>query len=102
MALPVVKLQRGIHVMHLFSGLTRSLGATGPGSIGQTLVKLEALCAGQRRGIRPADDLRQHRRQSEPGLHVTAAELGQAGQLHRDLETVFRQARPNGFTLISV
>ena len=91
MNLPTIKLNQGLHVMHLFYRVDRLRWSQLPtGEAGQIRAKLEALCA-------------QHAAPSHPRVatYVTlggkadlafllyAAELGQLSQMHRDLENGF-------------
>ena len=91
MALPVVKLTKGIHVMHLFYRIDRVRWAQLPrDQSAQTLVKLEALCAANAAASAPR--LMTYANiggKADLVFMLTAAELGQAGQLHRDLENCF-------------
>ena len=91
MTLPPVKLDQGIHVMHLFYRIDRvrwsSLVA---GESAKALAALEALCA--------ANSAPSHPRiasyagiggKADLGFILYAAELGQVAQMHRDLERCF-------------
>ena len=91
MPLPTVKLTLGIHVMHLFYRIDRARWSQlPPGASAQTLQKVEALCA--------ANTAVSHPRlvtfasvggKADLVFMLYAAELGQIGQLHRDLENCF-------------
>jgi len=91
MALPVVKLAKGIHVLHLFYRAERGRWAQlAAGQSTQILTKLEALCA--------ANSAPSHPRlttyaniggKADLVFMLAAAELGQLGQIHRDLENCF-------------
>ena len=91
MAIPQVKLSRGIHVMHLFYSIDRvSWDEAGASESKSALQKLEQLCA-------------QYNAPSHPRLvtfvnvggkadlafMIYAAELGQLSQIHRELEKCF-------------
>ncbi len=91
MSLTAVKLNKGIHVLHLFYridrvGWTELEGAESA----ETLAKLETLCA--------ANSAASHPRlvtyaniggKADLAVMITADELGQLGQIHRDFETSF-------------
>ncbi len=91
MDLPAVKLTRGIHVMHLFYRMDRVRWAQVTPDQSQTArSKLEALCA--------ANSAASHPRvvtyatiggKADAAFILYAAELGQLGQMHRDLEAGF-------------
>src|SRR4030095_12294548 len=91
MAFPAVKLTKSIHVMHLFFHMDRvRWSALSPGSSNQTCSKLEAFCA--------ANSAASHPRvmtyanvggKADMAFMLFAAELGQAGRMHRDLEACF-------------
>ncbi len=91
MPLPTVKLTLGIHVMHLFYRIDRARWAQLPsGASAQARQKLEGLAAAHAAASHP-------RLVSFAGVGgkadltfmLYAAELGQIGQLHRDLENCF-------------
>lgn len=89
--LPTVKLDRGIHVMHLFYSIDRvRWAALAPGQSAQACDRLAALCQ--------ANAAESHPRlvsyanvggKADFAFMLYAAELGQLGQLHRDLEACF-------------
>ncbi len=91
MVLPNVKLSQGIHVMHLFYRLDRVRWSGLQAGVSQAArERLEALCA--------ANAARSHPRlctyanmggKADLAFFLLAAELGQLGQLHRDLEACF-------------
>ena len=91
MDLPVVKLTKGIHLMHLFYRIDRTRWAQLTKDQSQAAkAKLEALCA--------ANSAASHPRlvtyaniggKSDLAFILYAAELGRLGQLHRDLENCF-------------
>ncbi len=89
--LPTVKLDRGIHVMHLFYRIDRARWSQLPaGESGKALKNLETLCA--------ANVAESHPRivsfanvggKADFAFILYAAELGHVGQMHRDLEACF-------------
>jgi hydrogen peroxide-dependent heme synthase len=91
MPMPSVKLSRGIHVMHLFYAIDRTRWTQLPsGQSTAALQRLESLIA--------ADSAASHPRitsyvnvggKADLAFMLTAAELGQIGQMHRDLEACF-------------
>src|SRR6478735_6420010 len=91
MPIPSVKLSRGIHVMHLFYRIDRSRWQSlGASESKQSLSKLEAL-------------IQSHNAPSNPRIVsyvniggktdlafiLYAAELGQIGKMHREMELCF-------------
>ena len=89
--LPSVKLDRGIHVMHLFYNLDRVRWAALPsGESTQTLARLEALCAANAHSCHPRIATYANvSGRADLGFMLYAEELGQIAQLHRDLEAIF-------------
>src|SRR6266404_5126179 len=94
MALPLVKLTKGIHVLHLFYRIDRlrwtQLHA---GYSNQAQAKLEALCAANAAPSHPR--LTAYTNiggKADLVFMLTAAELGVLGQLHQDLEDCFSPA----------
>ena len=89
--LPIVKLDRGIHVMHLFYQVDRERWAALPdGESARIRSRLESLCA--------ANPAPSHPRlvpyaniggKADFAFMLYAAELGRIGQMHRDLEACF-------------
>ncbi len=89
--LPIVKLDRGIHVMHLFYQIDRERWARLPeGESAQVRLRLETLCA--------ANPASSHPRlvtyanvsgKADLAFMLYAADLGHLGQMHRDLEACF-------------
>lgn len=89
--IPTVKLDRGIHVMHLFYRIDRERWAALPSdAAAQARTRLEALCA--------ANSAASHPRlvtfanvggKADFAFMLYAAELGAIGKLHRDLESCF-------------
>jgi peroxiredoxin len=85
MNLPEVKLNQGIHVMHLFYRIDRTRWVQGEG-----LGKLEALCAFNKHPSHPRlVTYANVGGKADLAFLLQAAELGQIGQLHRDLEACF-------------
>src|ERR1044071_9462437 len=94
MPLPLVKLTKGIHILHLFYRVDRLRWAQLPdGHSGLALAKLEALCAAN---AAPSDprliSYANIGGKADLVFILTAAELGGLGQLHRDLEDCFSPA----------
>ena len=91
MELPVVKLTKGIHVMHLFYRLDRLRWAQLPaGQSDAALAKLEALCAAHAAASHPRlTTYANIGGKADLVFLLTAAELGHVGQMHRDLESGF-------------
>jgi peroxiredoxin len=92
MSLPAIKLDRGIHVMHLFYRVNRKLWtlAIGPDRSAEILGRLQALC-----GRHPGPS---HPRlctyaniggKADLAFILYAAELLELGRLHRELEAAF-------------
>src|SRR6266545_7899898 len=94
MELPVVKLTKGIHVMHLFYRVDRLRWAQLPdGQSAAALAKLEALCAANAAASHPRlTTYANIGGKADLVFLLTAAELGGLGQLHRDLEDCFAPA----------
>jgi chlorite dismutase len=85
MSLPLVKLNQGIHVMHLFYRIDRTRWVPG-----DAIGKLEALCAVNKQPSHPR--LLTYANvggKADLAFMLQAAELGQLGQMHRDLEACF-------------
>lgn len=91
MPLPTVKLTKGIHVMHLFYGIDRVAWAQlPPGQSAQTLGKLQALCSANPGPSHPRlTTYANVGGKADLVFLLMAAELGQVGQMHRDLEACF-------------
>src|SRR6185503_13547343 len=91
MTLPTVKLDRGIHVMHLFYSINRSRWAELPtGESAQALQRVEALAAKNNEASHPK--LRSFAAVSakaDLAFILYSAELGALAQIHRDLENCF-------------
>ena len=91
MELPLVKLTKGLHVMHLFYRVHRVRWAQlSPGESASALAKLEALCATNAAASHPRLTTYVNiGGKADLVFMLTAAELGQAGRIHRDLEACF-------------
>jgi chlorite dismutase len=91
MSLPIVKLDRGIHAMHLFYRIDRVGWAHLPAGESQKVrEKLEKLCAANSAVSNP--QLRTYTNvggKADFVFFLLAAELAQISQLHRDLENCF-------------
>ncbi len=91
MTLPTVKLDRGIHVLHLFYSINRQRWAElAAGEAAQTLQRVEALAAKNNQASHPK--LRSFATvgaKADCAFILYAAELGAAAQMHRDLENCF-------------
>ena len=91
MTLPTIKLDRGIHVMHLFYSIDRKRWAELPaGESAHALKQFEALVARNNEASHPK--LRTYAvvsAKADLGLVLYAAELGTVAQMHRDLENCF-------------
>lgn len=91
MDLPVIKLNQGIHVMHLFYRIDRLRWAQlGSGESLQSQTRLEALCAANANASHPRlVTYANVGGKADLAFLLQAAELGQVAQLHRDLEACF-------------
>ncbi len=91
MNLPTIKLDRGIHVMHLFYSIHRERWAELPtGESAHALKQAETLAAKYKEASHPK--LRSYATvgaKADLGFILYAAELGTLAQLHRDLENCF-------------
>jgi hydrogen peroxide-dependent heme synthase len=91
MNLPTVKLDRGIHVMHLFYSINRARWAQlAPGESAQALQRVEALAGKNNAASHPK--LRSFATvggKADFAFILYAAELGAVAQMHRDLENCF-------------
>jgi hydrogen peroxide-dependent heme synthase len=91
MNLPTVKLDHGIHVMHLFYSINRRRWAELPaGESAQALQRVEALAAKNNEVSHPK--LRSFgtvAAKADFAFILYAAELGAVAQMHRDLENCF-------------
>jgi peroxiredoxin len=91
MSIPIVKLNQGIHVMHLFYRLDRvRWSGLASGESSATLKRLEALCAANSNASHPRIcSYVNVSGKAEMAFMLYAAELGQVAQMHRDLEACF-------------
>jgi chlorite dismutase len=91
MAAPIVKLTKGIHVLHLFYRIDRVLWSMlSPGASAEALKKLEALCQANSAASNPRlTSYANVGGKADVVFMVAAAELAQLGQMHRDLESCF-------------
>jgi hydrogen peroxide-dependent heme synthase len=91
MSLPIVKLNHGLHVIHLFYRIDRERWTQLGGSeSAQALAKLEKLCAANANPSHPRlVSYANISGKSDFAFMLQAAELGHAAQLHRDLEACF-------------
>lgn len=88
MAIPSVKLTKGIHVLHLFYTIDRGLWSHQHSP--EVLRKVEALCAANNAPSNPRlTTYANIGGKADLVFMITAAELGQLGQIHRDLEACF-------------
>src|ERR1051325_1841540 len=91
MTLPTIKLDRGIHVMHLFYSVDRRRwAALAADESAQALKRLESLAARHSQPSHPK--LRSYAVVGAKGdfaFILYAAELGALAQMHRDLESCF-------------
>ncbi len=90
MSMPAVKLTKGIHVLHLFYRIDRVRWGSNTGASDATLKKLEELCAANSAASNPRlTTYANVGGKADLVFMITAAELGQLGQIHRDLEAAF-------------
>ena len=91
MAAPIVKLTKGIHVLHLFYRIDRVMWSMlSPGVSAETLKKLEALCQANSAASHPRiTTFANVGGKADLAFMLTALELAQLGQMHRDLEACF-------------
>lgn len=83
---PVIKLDRGIHAMHLFYRVDRERWSQSA----ESLSKLETLCAANAAASHPRlTTYATIGGKADLAFFLLAAELGQIGQMHRDLESCF-------------
>jgi peroxiredoxin len=91
MAIPVVKLDRGIHVMHLFYRVNRERWALlPPGESTRVREKLETVCAVNAAASHPrVTTYANVGGKADFAFMLLAAELGEAARIHHDLEACF-------------
>ncbi|HZM05747.1 MAG TPA: hydrogen peroxide-dependent heme synthase [Candidatus Saccharimonadales bacterium] len=89
--LPVIKLDRGIHAMHLFYRIDRERWAQlSSGGARECLGRLETLCAANANPSHPRlTTYATIGGKADLAFFLLAAELAQLGQMHRDLEACF-------------
>jgi len=89
--MPTVKLTRGIHVLHLFYRIDRTRWSElEPGTSAGALKKLEALAQANSAASNPRlTTYANVGGKADLVFMLMAAELGQVGQMHRDLEACF-------------
>ncbi|HEX3720816.1 MAG TPA: hydrogen peroxide-dependent heme synthase [Verrucomicrobiae bacterium] len=89
--LPVIKLDRGIHAMHLFYRVDRKLWTTLPaGESAQCRARVEALCAANANASHPRlTTYANVGAKADFAFFLLAAGLAEIGQMHRDLEACF-------------
>jgi chlorite dismutase len=85
-SLPVIKLDRGIHALHLFYHLNRERWAESA----QCLSRLEALCAASTQPSHPRlTTYATIGGKADVAFFLLAADLAQISQMHRDVEACF-------------
>lgn len=91
MAAPIVKLTRGIHVLHLFYKIDRVMWSMlSQGASEEALKKLEAFCQANSAASNPrVTTFANVGGKADLVFMLTAGELAQIGQMHRDLEACF-------------
>jgi peroxiredoxin len=89
--LPTIKLDRGIHVIHLFYRIDREKWTRLPGGQSErTRSQLETLCAANANPSHPRImSFANVGAKADLGFILFAAGLAETGQLHRDLEACF-------------
>lgn len=86
MTVPVIKLDRGIHAMHLFYRVNRERWTQSA----QSLAGLEALCSAHANVSHPRlTTYATIGGKADMAFFLLAAELGQISKMHRDLEACF-------------
>jgi peroxiredoxin len=89
--LPVIKLDRGIHAMHLFYRIDRERWSQMPGGQAkESLARLETLCAANANPSHPRlTTYAAVGGKADLAFFLLAAELAPLAQMHRDLEACF-------------
>lgn len=91
MSLPVIKLSQGIHAIHVFYRVDRIRWAQlSPVESARARGSLEKLCAENANACQPS--IRSYANicgKADLSFFILAADLAQAGQIHRDLENCF-------------
>ncbi len=90
-SLPPVKLNQGIHVMHLFYRIDRvRWSQLPPGASAETRSRVQALCEANANPSHPRlVTYANISGKADLAFMLQAAELGQVAQMHRDLEACF-------------
>src|SRR5829696_2626507 len=91
MAAPVVKLTKGVHVLHLFYRVDRVMWSMlANGASGEALKKLEELCQANSAASNPQlTTFANVGGKADFAFMLTALELAQLGEMHRNLEACF-------------
>ena len=91
MILPIVKLTRGIHALHLFYNIDRDRWSRlSPGQSAEALSRIEALCAKNSAVSHPRmTTFANVGGKADLVFFLLAADLGEISQMHRDLECCF-------------
>lgn len=91
MALPEIKLDRGLHLLHLFYRVNRTVWSDeGPGRSAEVLKQLEAFCARYAAASHPkVATYANASGKADLCFILYAAQLGQLGEMHRELESYF-------------
>ena len=91
LSLPPIKLDRGLHVMHLFYRVDRVRWAQlSAADSAQARERLEKLCAAHAAASHPRlATYANVGNKADLAFFLLAAELGQVAQMHRDLEACF-------------
>src|SRR5277367_5977148 len=98
--LPVIKLDRGLHALHLFYHVDRQRWSQSA----PALARLETLCAANAQPSHPRlTSYATIGGKADLAFFLLAAELGQISQMHRDLEACFPPgALVRAFSYLSV
>jgi peroxiredoxin len=90
MSMPAIKLSKGIHVLHLFYRINRAAWAQAGGVSEGVRGKIEELCRMKSAASNPRlTTYANIGGKADLVFMITAAELGQLGQIHRDIEAAF-------------
>lgn len=91
MPLPLVKLDRGLHAIHLFYRIDRlAWSKLGPAESARVRQSLESLCAANAAPSHPRlTSYTTIGGKADFAFFLLAADLAAAGQMHRDLESIF-------------
>ena len=102
---PVIKLDKGLHALHLFYRVDRARwAALPPGESEQCRLRLEKLCAANANPSHPRLSAYANvGGKADLAFFLLAAGLAEAGQMHRDLEAAFPPGALNPvFSYLSV